>query len=68
MVLCEKDLILPPKRYSPLFFSALPQRPLKVVLRNKGHEPMYEDRPLVTETIREDLLRRGVQPYQRVSA
>jgi pimeloyl-ACP methyl ester carboxylesterase len=50
LVLCEKDLLLPPDRYGAPYAEAMPGADV-VVLEGLGHIPMFEDPDLVAATI-----------------
>jgi pimeloyl-ACP methyl ester carboxylesterase len=52
LVLCEKDVLLPPARYGRPYADALPDAEV-VVLPDVGHIPMFEDPDLVAATILE---------------
>lgn len=52
LVLCEKDLLLPPDRYGRPYAEAMPDADV-VVLDDVGHIPMFEDPDLVAQTILE---------------
>jgi pimeloyl-ACP methyl ester carboxylesterase len=50
LVLCGKDLLLPPARYGTPYAEAMPDADV-VVLDDLGHIPMFEDPDLVARTI-----------------
>ncbi|WP_139978577.1 alpha/beta fold hydrolase [Nocardioides litoris] len=52
LVLCERDLLLPPKRYGAPYAAAMPDADV-VTLADIGHIPMFEDPDLVAATILE---------------
>lgn len=52
LVLCERDLLLPPARYGAPYAAAMPDADV-VTLEGLGHIPMFEDPDLVAETILE---------------
>lgn len=51
LVLCEKDRVLPPPRYSRHFTDHLPEGTQVIMLDGMGHVPMFEAPELVTELI-----------------
>ncbi len=52
LVLCEKDVLLPPDRYGTPYAEAMPGADV-VLLEGLGHIPMFEDPDLVATTILE---------------
>jgi pimeloyl-ACP methyl ester carboxylesterase len=58
LVLCGKDLLLPPDRYGSPYAEAMPDADV-VVLDDLGHIPMFEDPELVAATIAEHVRAHG---------
>jgi pimeloyl-ACP methyl ester carboxylesterase len=51
LVLCEKDRVFPPPRYSKYFKSHLPEDSRMITLDGMGHIPMFEAPGRITEVI-----------------
>jgi pimeloyl-ACP methyl ester carboxylesterase len=55
LVLCEKDVILTPRRFGKLFLDQLPASADRITFFGIGHVPMLENSALVTATLRVQL-------------
>jgi pimeloyl-ACP methyl ester carboxylesterase len=64
-VLCEKDRVVPPRRFSGHFSDHLPADHELTILDGVGHIPMFEAPARVTEVISE-FLDRYSQPVRAV--
>ena len=52
LVLCDRDVLIPPQRYATAYVEAMPDADV-VTLEGLGHIPMFEDPDLVADTILE---------------
>lgn len=67
LVLCEKDRVVPPRRFSGHFTDHLPGEPEVTMLDGVGHIPMFETPGRVTEVIT-DFLDQHIRPVREVKS
>lgn len=60
LVLCEKDRVMPPRRFSGHFVDQLPPETKFTMLKGVGHIPMFEAPGRITEVITDFLDQRAV--------
>jgi pimeloyl-ACP methyl ester carboxylesterase len=66
LVLCEKDRVMPPRRFSRYFTTHLPAATLVTTLDGLGHIPMFEAPGRITEVIG-DFLEQYSRPIRVIS-
>ncbi|BBU24016.1 alpha/beta fold hydrolase [Mycobacterium xenopi] len=67
LVLCEKDRVFPPRRYSRYFTTYLPPETKMTTLEGLGHIPMFEAPGRITEVIT-DFLEEYSPPIRAISS